>query len=151
MSKLTKRATFVITFLEKRIRTKCQNLIMERVYLRDYFWHGLHGIFLVMLGHCIVLNGLNASDPFLYDGIKTVQMPLFMLIRGLLLGKSYIKLAALSAGVNEEIGSRALTIDNAYRVQGEIEIYRYLILTSIIFGLSHKSGRNLFSHSSDFS
>lgn len=46
-------------------------------------------------------------------------------------------MAALSAGVNEEIGSRALTIDNAYRVQGKIEIYKYLILTSIIFGLSH--------------
>lgn len=46
-------------------------------------------------------------------------------------------MAALSAGVNEEIGSRALTIDNAYRVQGEIKIYKYLILTSIIFGLSH--------------
>lgn len=67
---------------------------------RDYRLDVCKGvaILLVMLGHCIVLNGLNASDPFLYDGIKTVQMPLFMLISGLLLGKSYIKLAALSAG-----------------------------------------------------
>ncbi len=41
-------------------------------------------ILLVMLGHCIVLNGLNASDPFVYDVIKSVQMPLFMLVSGVL-------------------------------------------------------------------
>lgn len=41
-------------------------------------------ILLVMLGHCIVLNGLHVSDPFLYDMIKSVQMPLFMLVSGVI-------------------------------------------------------------------
>lgn len=39
-------------------------------------------ILLVMAGHCIVLNGLNTSDPYIYDAIKSVQMPLFMLVSG---------------------------------------------------------------------
>ncbi|MCH5279865.1 MAG: acyltransferase family protein [Lachnospiraceae bacterium] len=37
-------------------------------------------ILLVMLGHCMVLNGLD--DPYLYDAIAAVQMPLFMLASG---------------------------------------------------------------------
>ncbi len=41
-------------------------------------------ILLVMIGHCIVLNGLNEGDPYLYDMIKSVQMPLFMLVSGVL-------------------------------------------------------------------
>ena len=41
-------------------------------------------ILLVMLGHCIVLNGL--ADPFLYDAIAAVQMPLFMAVSGYLAG-----------------------------------------------------------------
>lgn len=41
-------------------------------------------ILLVMLGHCIVLNGLNETDPYIYDVIKSVQMPLFMLVSGVL-------------------------------------------------------------------
>ena len=41
-------------------------------------------ILLVMIGHCIVLNGLDATDPFLYDVIKSIQMPLFMLVSGVL-------------------------------------------------------------------
>lgn len=39
-------------------------------------------ILLVMVGHCIVLNGLNETDPYIYDAIKSVQMPLFMLVSG---------------------------------------------------------------------
>ena len=39
-------------------------------------------ILLVMLGHCLVLNGLDRQDPFIYDVIKSIQMPLFMLISG---------------------------------------------------------------------
>lgn len=46
-------------------------------------------IMLVMLGHCIVLNGLQASDPYLYDAIKSVQMPLFMAVSGALAGISF--------------------------------------------------------------
>ena len=41
-------------------------------------------ILLVMIGHCIVLNGLNTTDPYIYDVIKSVQMPLFMLVSGVL-------------------------------------------------------------------
>lgn len=41
-------------------------------------------ILLVMIGHCIVLNGLNQTDPYIYDGIKSVQMPLFMFVSGIL-------------------------------------------------------------------
>ncbi len=41
-------------------------------------------ILLVMIGHCIVLNDLDKTDPYLYDIIKSVQMPLFMLVSGIL-------------------------------------------------------------------
>lgn len=41
-------------------------------------------ILLVMIGHCIVLNGL--ADPYIYDGIAAVQMPLFMAVSGYLAG-----------------------------------------------------------------
>lgn len=37
---------------------------------------------LVMFGHCIVLNGM--QDGLIYDMIKSVQMPLFMLVSGYL-------------------------------------------------------------------
>lgn len=47
-------------------------------------------------------------------------------------------MAALSAGINEEIGSRAMPLDNVYRAQDEFKnIKKYLVLTSVIFGLSH--------------
>lgn len=45
-------------------------------------------ILLVMIGHCIVLNGLHATDPYVYDAIKSVQMPLFMTVSGVLAGMS---------------------------------------------------------------
>lgn len=48
-------------------------------------------ILLVMLGHCIVLNGLHTTDPYLYDAIKSVQMPLFMVVSGVLLGISFAR------------------------------------------------------------
>ena len=44
-------------------------------------------ILLVMLGHCIVLNGL--ADPYLYDAIAAVQMPLFMAVSGYLAGQKH--------------------------------------------------------------
>ena len=43
-------------------------------------------ILLVMLGHVLVLNEIN--DPYVYDGIKAVQMPLFMMVSGYLCGRS---------------------------------------------------------------
>lgn len=43
-------------------------------------------ILIVMLGHCIILNGLN--DPYIYDAIAAVQMPLFMVVSGFLAGRT---------------------------------------------------------------
>lgn len=43
-------------------------------------------IILVFLGHCLVWNNLSGTDPYLYDAIKSVQMPLFMMVSGYLAG-----------------------------------------------------------------
>ena len=43
-------------------------------------------ILIVMLGHCIVWNNMAESDPYLYDMIACVQMPLFMAVSGFLAG-----------------------------------------------------------------
>lgn len=56
-------------------------------------------ILLVMLGHCIVLNGLHKTDPYLYDAIKSVQMPLFMAVSGAVAGMSYAKRGEVQLGV----------------------------------------------------
>ncbi len=58
--------------------------------IRDKALDGAKGvaILIVMLGHCIVLNGLDQSDPILYDAISSIQMPLFMLISGMAGAKS---------------------------------------------------------------
>lgn len=45
-------------------------------------------ILLVMIGHCIVLNHL--EEGVIYDAIKAVQMPLFMMISGYLAGKTLV-------------------------------------------------------------
>lgn len=47
-------------------------------------------IILVMLGHCIVKNNMvnAADDPYFYDLIKGVEMPLFIMISGYLAGFS---------------------------------------------------------------
>ena len=47
-------------------------------------------ILIVMLGHCIVLNGL--ADPYFYDMIVAVQMPLFMIVSGFIAGKRPLQL-----------------------------------------------------------
>lgn len=41
-------------------------------------------ILVVMLGHCIGRN--NMDDPYINDAIKTIQMPLFMMVSGYLAG-----------------------------------------------------------------
>lgn len=41
-------------------------------------------IILVMLGHCIILNGM--QDRIIYGAIKAIQMPLFMMISGYIIG-----------------------------------------------------------------
>ena len=64
-------------------------------------------ILLVMIGHCVVLNGLNTSDPFLYDVIKSVQMPLFMLVSGVLAAMPVKK---TGAGIGmRKLGARAVS------------------------------------------
>lgn len=47
-------------------------------------------ILIVMLGHCIVLNGL--ADPYFYDMIVAVQMPLFMVVSGFIVGRKPLQL-----------------------------------------------------------
>ena len=64
-------------------------------------------ILLVMLGHCIVLNGLHTSDPFLYDMIKSVQMPLFMMVSGVLAAMK-VKITGSGSGM-KKIGARAVS------------------------------------------
>lgn len=59
-------------------------------------------ILLVMLGHCIVLNGL--ADPYLYDAIAAVQMPLFMAVSGYLAGQKHGE-----SGQKPDLKSRAKT------------------------------------------
>ena len=53
---------------------------------RDLTLDALKGvaIFLVMVGHVINLNHM--ADPYVYDCIKAVQMPLFMMVSGYLCG-----------------------------------------------------------------
>lgn len=47
-------------------------------------------IVLVMLGHCIVKNNMvdATKDPYVYDVIKAIEMPLFIMISGYLAGLS---------------------------------------------------------------
>lgn len=60
---------------------------MEQLKKRDEGLDAVKGfaILLVMLGHCIVLN--NLSDPYLYDAIVAIQMPLFMAVSGFTAGR----------------------------------------------------------------
>ncbi len=62
-------------------------------------------ILLVMMGHCIVLNHM--ADPYVYDAIKAVQMPLFMAISGLLAGKN--KQIQSGKELGREIGKRGIS------------------------------------------
>ena len=62
-------------------------------------------IFLVMLGHCIVLN--NMADGIVYDAIKAVQMPLFMMISGWLVGRRPLFVTAEEFG--RQFGKRAVS------------------------------------------
>ena len=62
---------------------------------------------LVFLGHCLVWNNLSANDPYVYDFIKAVQMPLFMIVSGYLAGLGMKKRTfAETAGL---IGKRAVS------------------------------------------
>lgn len=47
-------------------------------------------ILIVMLGHCIVLN--NLADPYFYDAIVAIQMPLFMAVSGFTTGRRPLEL-----------------------------------------------------------
>ncbi|MBQ8189549.1 MAG: acyltransferase family protein [Lachnospiraceae bacterium] len=65
---------------------------MEVIKKRDDSLDAVKGfaILIVMLGHCIVLNGL--SDPYFYDMIVAIQMPLFMIVSGYLMGNTPLEL-----------------------------------------------------------
>lgn len=60
---------------------------MEGMKKRDDALDAVKGfaILIVMLGHCIVLN--NLDDPYLYDAIAAIQMPLFMAVSGFTAGR----------------------------------------------------------------
>ena len=62
-------------------------------------------ILLVMLGHCIVLNGLHETDTVLYDMIESVQMPLFMLVSGVLASME-VRTTGSGRGM-QKLGARA--------------------------------------------
>lgn len=64
-------------------------------------------ILIVMLGHCIVLNGLHMTDGFLYDMIESVQMPLFMLVSGVLASMG-VKTTGSGTGM-KKLGTRAVS------------------------------------------
>ncbi len=66
-------------------------------------------IILVMLGHCIVKNNMvdAAEDPYIYDLIKTVEMPLFIMISGYLAGLS-VKPSSIKIAV-ERLKKRAIS------------------------------------------
>lgn len=60
---------------------------MEGLKKRDEALDAVKGfaILIVMLGHCIVLN--NLADPYFYDAIAAIQMPLFMAVSGFTVGR----------------------------------------------------------------
>lgn len=65
---------------------------MEALKKRDDALDAVKGfaIWIVMLGHCIVLN--NLADPYFYDAIAAVQMPLFMAVSGFTVGRRPLNL-----------------------------------------------------------
>ena len=67
-------------------KTNAETIQLNKKAGRDASLDAVKGfaILLVMLGHCIVLNGL--ADPYLYDAIAAVQMPLFMAVSGYIAG-----------------------------------------------------------------
>lgn len=64
-------------------------------------------ILIVMLGHCLVWNQMAANDPYIYDMIATVQMPLFMGVSGYLAGMARKKRSLKEMG--SVIGRRAMS------------------------------------------
>lgn len=65
---------------------------MEALKKRDDALDAVKGfaILIVMLGHCIVLN--NLADPYFYDAIVAIQMPLFMAVSGFTVGRRPLNL-----------------------------------------------------------
>lgn len=65
---------------------------MDRLNKRDDALDAVKGfaILIVMLGHCMVLNGL--ADPYVYNAIAAVQMPLFMVVSGFIAGRDLLLL-----------------------------------------------------------
>ena len=84
---------------------------MERAVKRDQALDAVKGfaILIVMLGHCIVLNGL--ADPYFYDAIVAVQMPLFMAVSGFITGRKPLLLTKKPDGKERlsQFGRRTLS------------------------------------------
>ena len=84
---------------------------METLKRRDDSLDAVKGfaILIVMLGHCIVLNGL--ADPYFYDMIVAVQMPLFMMVSGFIVGKKPLQLNMKPniKGVLRQLGRRSIS------------------------------------------
>lgn len=72
-------------------------------------------ILLVMVGHCIVLNGLDRGDPYLYDAIKAVQMPLFMTVSGVLAGMSMARKSYVCGVENDPAACRQEMLTDFWR------------------------------------
>lgn len=84
---------------------------METLKRRDDSLDAVKGfaILIVMLGHCIVLNGL--ADPYFYDMIVAVQMPLFMMVSGFIVGKKPLQLNIKPdiKGILRQLGRRSIS------------------------------------------
>ena len=84
-------------------------------------------IVLVMLGHCIVKNNMvdAAGDPYVYDIIKAIEMPLFIMISGYLAG--------LSSKMNSI--KEALTVIKKRAVSYLVPFFVWIFLSNLLSGV----------------
>lgn len=83
---------------------KGENTVMKN---RDTSLDAVKGfaILLVFFGHCLVWNHMSDTDPYFYDFIKSVQMPLFMMVSGYLAGMGFCRRTLKETG--RLLGKRA--------------------------------------------
>lgn len=84
-------------------------------------------IILVMLGHCIVKNNMvdAAKDPYVYDIIKAIEMPLFIMISGYLAG-----LSSKMVSIKE-----ALTVIKKRAVSYLVPFFVWIFLSNLLSGV----------------
>lgn len=102
---------------------------MEQLKKRDERLDAVKGfaILLVMLGHCIVLNHL--SDPYLYDAIAAIQMPLFMAVSGFTAGMGQ-KALCCADGVRPELKKELARLKRR-TISYLFPFFSWLVLTHI--------------------